>query len=61
MTTMEYIQVPDDFNARALWLLFTHSPTKCFPLNIYSVSEEQLFVLTREGVPYKKIDMTKVD
>ncbi|MBI3193996.1 MAG: hypothetical protein HYZ34_05930 [Ignavibacteriae bacterium] len=58
---MEYIQVPDEYNARALWLLFTHSPTKCFPSNIYSASEEQLTVLKTEGIPYKKIDMTKIE
>ena len=58
---MEYIQVSDEYNARALWLLFTHSPTKCLPLNIYSVSDEQLEILRREGIPFTKTDLTKVD
>ncbi|TAK54266.1 MAG: hypothetical protein EPO24_13335 [Bacteroidetes bacterium] len=58
---MEYIQIPDEYNARALWLLFTHSPTKCFPSNIYSVSAQQLTILRSEGIPFTKIDLTKIE
>ena len=58
---MEYIQISDEYNARALWLLFTHSPTKCYPSNIYSVSSEQVTVLQNEGIPFKKVDLTKIN
>ena len=58
---MEYVQISDTHNARALWLLFTHSPTKCFPKNIYAVSKEQLRILKRKGIPFKKVEMSKME
>jgi|GEM_PF-5198533 len=57
---MEYIQIPPEYNAQALWLLFTHSPTKCFPSNIYSVSIEQIQILKRKKIPFKKVDMHQI-
>ena len=58
---MDYIQISGKYNARALWLLFTHSPTKCFPMNIYAVSKDQIRILKRKGVPFSRIDMARME
>jgi hypothetical protein len=58
---MEYIQIPQEYNARGLYLLMTHSPTKCLPNNIYVVNKEQMKLLRRKKVPFKKVDPLILD
>lgn len=52
---MIYIQIPEEHDARGLYLLMTNSKVKCLPDNIYIVNKDQLKLLSKHKIRYKRL------
>ena len=58
---MTYIQIPAAFRADALLLLVKSGfPIVCLPQKKYGVHEEHLNILKRKGIPFRKLDPSKI-
>lgn len=58
---MIYIQIPDKQDARAFVILAkSGSPVVCLADNTYGIRDEQLKLLKRERIGFKKLEPNKV-
>lgn len=58
---MVYIQIPEASDEAAFLILAkSGTPVTCLPENVYGVRPEQLKILRRLHVPFKKIDVKKI-
>jgi len=56
---MYLIKLSKKDNARGFYELALNGPVRCFPDNTYEVSEEQLKILDKLGISYKKLWQAK--
>jgi hypothetical protein len=52
---MTYIKIPEEQDAKGLYLLMTNGSVKCLPDNIYVVNKDQLKLLDKHKIRYKKL------
>lgn len=58
---MIYIQIPEAHRSDALLMLVKSGvPIVCLPQKRYGVHEEHLKILKRKGIPFKKLDASKI-
>ena len=58
---MIYIQIPEAHRADALLMLVKSGLSiVCLPQKRYGVREEHLKMLKRKGIPFKKLDASKI-
>ena len=61
MFPITYIQIPEKHDAKGFLALATSGiPVTCMPENTYGVHPEQLKILKRKRIPFKKLQATKV-
>lgn len=53
---MIHIQATDQNDEKVLYFLMTKGTVKCFPDNVYAVSDEQLKILDAHNIPYSRIE-----
>jgi len=52
---MTYIKIPEEQDAKGLYLLMTNGSVKCLPDNVYIVNKDQLKLLDKHKIRYKKL------
>jgi hypothetical protein len=52
---MIYIKITEKHDAKGLYLLMTNGTVKCLPDDVYVVNKDQLKLLDKHKISYKKI------
>jgi len=52
---MTYIKIAEKHDAKGLYLLMTNGTVKCLPDNVYVVNKDQLKLLDKHKIRYKKL------
>jgi hypothetical protein len=52
---MIYIKIAEKHDAKGLYVLMTNGTVKCLPDNVYVVNKDQLKLLDKHKISYKKI------
>jgi hypothetical protein len=58
---MIYVRIPEKHDAKGFFLLAKSGlPVDCLPDNIYRVTPEQVKILKRKRIPFKKLPTNRV-
>jgi len=52
---MTYIKIAEKHDAKGLYLLMTNGTVRCLPDNVYVVNKDQLKLLDKHKIHYKKL------
>ncbi|MDZ7290413.1 MAG: hypothetical protein ONB44_14510 [candidate division KSB1 bacterium] len=52
---MIYIQIPEKQDAKGLYVLMTNGTVKCLPDNVYIINKDQLKLLDKHKIRYKRL------
>ncbi len=52
---MTYIQISEKHDAKGLYMLMTNGAVKCLPDNVYVVNKDQLKLLDKHKIRYKRL------